>query len=132
MRPGPVSVCARLGRSIMPAVCLGFALAGTGSAQEREAGNRAEGDVLSESARISLVTILPGKKVYSLFGHNALRVYDPERGIDIAYNYGTFDFGNPLTFSAKFAYGDLNYRLTRQSYERMVAFYPIEEGLLFH
>ena len=85
------------------------------------------GSLLSESARISLVTILPGKKVYSLFGHNALRVYDPERGIDIAYNYGTFDFGNPLTFSAKFAYGDLNYRLSRQSYERMVAFYPVEE-----
>ena len=128
MKTGPVSVRARVGRSVLPAVCLGFALAGTGTAQEREAGSRAEGNVLSESARISLVTILPGKKVYSLFGHNALRVYDPERGIDIAYNYGTFDFGNPLTFSAKFAYGDLNYRLTRQSYERMVAFYPIEEG----
>ena len=128
MKFGRVSVRARLGRSALPAVCLGFALAGTGLAQEREAGSRAAGDVLSESARISLVTILPGKKVYSLFGHNALRVYDPERGIDIAYNYGTFDFGNPLTFSAKFAYGDLNYRLTRQSYERMVAFYPIEEG----
>jgi hypothetical protein len=86
------------------------------------------GSFLSESARVSLVTILPGKKVYSLFGHNALRVYDPERGIDIAYNYGTFDFGNPLTFSAKFAYGDLNYRLDAQSYERMVDFYPVEEG----
>ena len=128
MKSGPVSVRARLGRDVLSAMCLGFAVVGTGLAQEREAGSRAEGNVLSESARISLVTILPGKKVYSLFGHNALRVYDPERGIDIAYNYGTFDFGNPLTFSAKFAYGDLNYRLTRQSYERMVAFYPIEEG----
>ena len=117
----------RVAGRVLPAVCLGFALAGTGLAQESEAGSRATGDALSESARISLVTILPGKKVYSLFGHNALRVYDPERGIDIAYNYGTFDFGHPLTFSAKFAYGDLNYRLTRQSYERMVAFYPVEE-----
>ncbi len=128
VRAGPVSVCARLGRSILPAVCLGFALAGTGLAQEREAGSRAEGDVLSSSARISLVTILPGKKVYSLFGHNALRVYDPERGIDTAYNYGVFSFGNPLTFSAKFAYGDLNYSLQPQSYERMATFYPVEEG----
>lgn len=128
MRFGRVSFCARLGRGVLPAVCLGFALAGTGLAQERAAGSRAVGDILSESARISLVTILPGKKVYSLFGHNALRVYDPERGIDIAYNYGTFDFGNPLTFSAKFAYGDLNYRLKQQDYRRMVAFYPVEEG----
>ncbi len=84
--------------------------------------------LLSESARISLVTILPGKKVYSVFGHNAIRVVDPERGIDVAYNYGTFDFGNPLTFSAKFLYGDLNYRLAKQRYDRMVAYYPSEEG----
>jgi hypothetical protein len=85
------------------------------------------GRLLSDAAQVSLVTIVPGDKVYSLFGHNALRVFDPERGIDNAYNYGTFDFGNPLTFSAKFAYGDLNYRLLRQDYRRMVAFYPVEE-----
>jgi hypothetical protein len=97
-------------------------------AQETHSDSGAMGSLLSESARISLVTILPGKKVYSLFGHNALRVYDAERGIDTAYNYGTFHFGNPLTFSAKFAYGDLNYYLSRESYERMVAFYPVEEG----
>jgi len=84
--------------------------------------------LLSESARVSLITILPGKKVYSIFGHNAIRVVDPERGIDVAYNYGTFEFGNPLTFSAKFLYGDLNYRLLRQRYDRMVAYYPSEEG----
>jgi hypothetical protein len=113
---------------LLPAVFLGLVLAGAVQAQERETDSGAAGSVLSESARISLVTILPGKKVYSLFGHNALRVYDPERGIDTAYNYGTFHFGNPLTFSAKFAYGDLYYRLDRQSYERMVAFYPVEEG----
>ena len=83
---------------------------------------------LSDSARVSLVTILPGKKVYSLFGHNAIRVVDPVNGIDIAYNYGTFHFGNPLAFTAKFAYGDLNYRLARQNYADMVAFYPVEEG----
>lgn len=114
-------------RGFLWAVCLTLLLAGAGAAQEAYSDSGATGSLLSESARISLVTILPGKKVYSLFGHNALRVYDPERGIDIAYNYGTFDFGNPLTFSAKFAFGDLNYRLTRQSYERMVAFYPVEE-----
>lgn len=83
--------------------------------------------LLSDSARVSLITILPGEKVYSLFGHNALRVVDPARGIDIAYNYGTFHFGNPLAFSAKFAYGDLNYRLARQSYRRMVDYYPSVE-----
>jgi hypothetical protein len=128
MKSGRGSSSTRVARSVLAVGCLGLTLVGNGTAQERETSSLAAARVLSESARISLVTILPGKKVYSLFGHNALRVYDPERGIDIAYNYGTFDFGNPLTFSAKFAYGDLNYRLTRQSYERMVAFYPVEEG----
>lgn len=114
--------------SALPALAFTFTIAGVSGAQESEGDGGAESRLLSESARVSLVTILPGNKVYSLFGHNALRVFDPERGIDTAYNYGTFEFGNPLTFSAKFAYGDLNYRLKRQSYERMVAFYPVEEG----
>ncbi|MCL7959054.1 MAG: DUF4105 domain-containing protein [marine benthic group bacterium] len=128
MRSDPASSRTHVTRGVLAAVCLILALAGDGTAQEARSHGGAAGSLLSESARVSLVTILPGKKVYSLFGHNALRVYDPERGIDIAYNFGTFDFGNPLTFSAKFAYGDLNYRLTRQSFERMVAFYPVEEG----
>ena len=118
----------RIIRCAVQAVALALAVAGSTIAQETGAGGEAEERMLSDSARVSLVTILPGSKVYSLFGHNAIRVFDPERGIDIAYNYGTFDFGNPLVFSAKFLYGDLNYRLMRQSYERMVAFYPAEEG----
>jgi hypothetical protein len=116
-----------LARRMLPVVVLVLAPGGAAGAQETGSGD-GESAVLSDSARISIVTILPGRKVYSLFGHNALRVFDPGRGIDIAYNYGTFDFGNPLVFSARFAYGDLNYRLTRQNYERMVAFYPVEEG----
>jgi len=119
----------RIVRCTVQAVALAFAVAGGAIAQETGAGGgEAKERLLSDSARVSLVTILPGNKVYSLFGHNALRVFDPEHGIDIAYNYGTFDFGNPIVFSAKFLYGDLNYRLLRQSYERMVAFYPAEEG----
>jgi len=119
---------ARILLGAMPALAFTLTIAGVSGAQEPGGDGEVESPLLSDSARVSLVTILPGKKVYSLFGHNALRVFDPERGIDIAYNYGTFDFGNPLTFSARFAYGDLNYRLMRQRYERMVAFYPIEEG----
>jgi hypothetical protein len=97
-------------------------------AQESDPQAQPAGRLLSDSARVSLVTIVPGEKVYSIFGHNAIRVFDPVRGIDIAYNYGTFDFGNPLVFSVKFGYGDLNYRLARQDFGRMVAFYPTQEG----
>ncbi len=71
---------------------------------------------LSEQAQMSLITIYPGEAVYSLWGHSALRVHDPIRGYDIAYNYGTFNFGNPLVFAVRFAYGKLDYSLSRQHY----------------
>jgi len=71
---------------------------------------------LSPAARVSLITIAPGDAVYSLWGHSALRIYDPAQELDIAYNYGTFDFGNPVLFVARFAYGQLDYQLSVQSY----------------
>jgi hypothetical protein len=70
---------------------------------------------LSPSAQISLMTCAPGEDLYSAFGHSAIRVYDPERGIDSIYNYGTFDF-DPPGFYFDFAKGKLNYRLNRESY----------------
>jgi hypothetical protein len=89
--------------------------------------------LLSDDARISLLTILPGhRQVYEVFGHSAIRVYDPELGIDISYNYGTFDFGDSpfaeLGFVARFAYGDLDYKLAAQDGERMIRWYWFERG----
>lgn len=71
---------------------------------------------LSDEAQVSLITILPGDAIYSLWGHSAIRVRDPAQGIDLAYNYGTFDFRNPLSFVATFAYGKLDYHLSVHSY----------------
>jgi hypothetical protein len=82
---------------------------------------------LSDSVRVSLISILPGRKIYSVFGHSALRIRDPELGIDRAYNFGTFDFGDaPLdvaSFVARFTYGDLNYRLAVQDPPALVRGY---------
>jgi hypothetical protein len=82
---------------------------------------------LSDSARVSLISILPGEDLYSLFGHSALRVRDPALGLDVAYNFGTFDFGDsPLAmveFVGLFTYGELNYRLDAQDGGRMIAWY---------
>lgn len=51
---------------------------------------------LSPDATISVITCGPGQEeLYSAFGHSALRVYDPQQGIDEAYNYGVFDFDQP-------------------------------------
>lgn len=69
-----------------------------------------------------MVTILPGDPVYSMFGHSALRVHDPALGVDRLYNYGTFDFSDPL-FIPKFAYGHLRYFLSVAPYDAALRAY---------
>lgn len=87
---------------------------------------------LSDSARVSLISILPGDDLYSLFGHSALRVRDPVSGIDVSYNFGTFDFGDSpfamAEFVTKFTYGDLRYSLTRQDAGPTITWYWQEMG----
>ena len=80
-------------------------------------------ETLSPSSKISILTIVPGDEVYSLFGHTAIRIQDPEQGIDHTYNYGTFEFGDPVSFVARFAYGNLDYILSETSFPRMLAYY---------
>lgn len=67
---------------------------------------------LSETAWASVLTCGPGNDLYTSFGHSALRICDTARGIDLAYNYGTFNFGTPH-FYWKFAQGRLDYCLSR-------------------
>jgi hypothetical protein len=60
--------------------------------------------------RISVLTCSPGDDLYSLFGHNALRIIDSIKRTDIIYNWGTFDFYDP-DFYLKFMRGKLLYFL---------------------
>ena len=87
-----------------------------GASAAGAADGRQEIPRLTDAAEVSLISILPGELVYSVFGHSALRIRDPGLGIDRAYNFGTFDFGEtPLElagFVGRFTYGDLNYRLS--------------------
>lgn len=77
---------------------------------------------LSEQSQISLITILPGDPVYTFAGHSALRVQDPVHDIDRLYNYGTFEFDDPL-FIPKFTYGYLRYHLSVNPSPPMLQFY---------
>jgi phage tail protein X len=71
-------------------------------------GNRIN---LSDSAVISLLTCDPvDDMAYTVYGHTAIRVNDPENSIDFVYNYGMFDFSSP-NFLYRFARGELNYYL---------------------
>ncbi|MEY4627841.1 MAG: hypothetical protein RLZZ595_167 [Bacteroidota bacterium] len=65
--------------------------------------------------RISLVTCTPGSELYSVFGHNALRIVDSAAGTDIAYNFGTFNFDDP-DFYTKFVRGKLLYYLSQENF----------------
>ena len=76
---------------------------------------------LSPDAEVSLITILPGPAVYEAFGHSAVRVHDPRRGIDRLYNYGTFRFDR--WFVPKFLYGQLDYYLSVVSFPAALRHY---------
>ena len=80
----------------------------------------AQSQALSERASISLLTGSPGTELYSTFGHSAIRVHDPSTGMDLVFNYGTFDFNTP-NFYLKFAQGKLNYKLSIETFEQFRA-----------
>ncbi len=60
------------------------------------------------SLRVSVLTFGPGDAVFERFGHNALRITDLASGVDLAYNWGMFSFGDPQ-FLARFLSGDTRY-----------------------
>lgn len=66
---------------------------------------------LSSSAKIYLWTYAPDVALYSSYGHDAIRVHDPEKSLNYIYNYGTFDAGTD-NFYLKFAQGRLNYTIS--------------------
>ncbi len=66
--------------------------------------------ILSDSARISLLTCSPGEELYARFGHSALRVQDPMLHLDVVFNYGMFNFNTP-DFYSKFIAGETYYQL---------------------
>jgi hypothetical protein len=49
-----------------------------------------------------------GDPYWARFGHNALRIVDRERGTDISYNWGLFDFNEP-GFLTRFLSGNTRY-----------------------
>ena len=71
---------------------------------------------------ISLLTCAPGTDLYSLFGHTAIRVLDSRRGMDIVYNYGTFDDSDPM-FYIKFMRGIMRYSLSAETYDSFMQEY---------
>jgi hypothetical protein len=70
---------------------------------------------LTVQSRISILTVDPGKELYTIFGHSAIRVKDEALNFDKIYNFGTFDSSSPF-FYIEFLRGDLNYFLSLSDY----------------
>lgn len=63
-----------------------------------------------ESLQAFLMTMGPGASIYERFGHNAIWIRDTTTGLDLVYNYGTFDFDEP-GFVGRFVFGRPRYWL---------------------
>ncbi|WP_205514253.1 Lnb N-terminal periplasmic domain-containing protein [Longitalea arenae] len=79
----------------------------------------------SSHLRIGLLTCSPGAELYSTFGHTAIRVTDSASGVDMVYNYGTFDDRDP-NFYIKFVKGIMLYALSNYSYSDFLREYTYE------
>ncbi|MFD2514037.1 DUF4105 domain-containing protein [Pontibacter locisalis] len=89
-----------------------------------------EGYQLSPDAKISLITCSSGNDLYAVFGHSAVRVQDPASGMDIIFNYGTFDFNEP-NFYLKFAQGKLRYKLSAAHFSDFLYSYTMDNRSVY-
>ncbi|MDL2215229.1 DUF4105 domain-containing protein [Dysgonomonas sp. OttesenSCG-928-M03] len=90
---------------------------------------------LSDSAKISLLTNTPWDgAIYALFGHTAIRICDQPNNIDLAFNYGLFDF-NSQDFMYRFVKGKTDYsvgaiQLNRYLFDYQMKGVGIKEQIL--
>lgn len=69
------------------------------------------GSLDPNSVEVYLVTVDVGDLVFNNFGHTALRIKDQGQNFDQMFNWGIFDFRDPLSFSYRFYRGILRYEL---------------------
>jgi len=69
-----------------------------------------------------LMTYGSADRVEEQFGHNAIWIRDPARGIDAVYNFGFFDFDKP-GFYREFVFGKMIYYALARPPEEELAYY---------
>ena len=83
-----------------------------------------------DSLRVSLLTVAPhSKAVWTIFGHTALRLYDPVLKIDMVLNWGTFDSTKP-NFIMHFVQGKTDYYLTPAPFEHVMKEHALERTMV--
>ena len=83
-----------------------------------------------DDIEVSLLTCGPGNEVYSLFGHTAIRVCQPSRGLDIVVNYGMFSFKQKY-FIPRFVLGLTDYQMGITTFDDFKAEYEYEQRWVF-
>jgi hypothetical protein len=78
--------------------------------------------ILKPAPKVSVLTFGPGDAAFLKFGHNAIRIQDPEDSSDWVYNFGTFRFDNPFLI-LDFLTGKFEYWLSVASFKRTVEYY---------
>ena len=82
----------------------------------------------TEHLQVSLLTVMPrSDHVYTVYGHTALRLYDPSQQLDEVFNWGTFDFETP-NFLYRFVRGETDYLLSTANYARFLFTYQMENS----
>ena len=79
-----------------------------------------------DSVRISLITVDPGKEVWNLYGHTAIRFQDLSDGRDLGVNYGVFSFED-RSFIIRFVFGITDYEMGIFPMKLIVDSYRMEE-----
>jgi hypothetical protein len=74
---------------------------------------------------VSLLTYGPGQIYWQRFGHNAIRLQEPGRGLDHAFNFGFFSFEQE-SFLLRFVQGRMLYFAAAIPTEREIAAYGAE------
>ncbi len=80
---------------------------------------------LSRTAEISVLTCAPGQAIWTHYGHSAIRISDPDKHLDICFNYGLFNFDTP-NFAGRFISGQTDYMLGYCPTARFLEDYRIE------
>ncbi len=68
---------------------------------------------------VYLLTMGVGDLLYERFGHNAIWIHNPQRGTELAYNWGVFSFDQP-GFMQNFLKGRMLYQMQPQPMDRVM------------
>ena len=77
----------------------------------------------SPNAEVYIITVELGEEVYTRYGHTVLQVVDPDNDRNHNFNWGIFDYQDPVAFGWLFFKGILTYKLGDQNYRRMSSHY---------